>query len=124
MPAQNTQLRKQIFGKQDLGDHARDTQQALNTIPRFFTQTLEAYYAEPMVLGSPVAGVEPESVELVRITSIVTPEQPVLCGSMVHYTWKPQNNGCQVTSIDGLTPSNTIKYRFTFRFSFPAKGTL
>lgn len=124
MPTQNTQLRKQLFAKQDVGDHARDTQQALNTIPRFITQTVEAYYTEPMVLGSPIAGIEPESIELTRILSIVTPEQPVLCGSMVHFVWKPQKNGCQVGSIDGLTPSTTTPYRMTFRFSFPAKGAL
>ena len=122
MPVENTQLRKQVFDERNLGEHARDTQQALNTIPRFFTQTLEAHYSEPMTLGSPLAGIEPECIELVRITSIATPENPVLCGSMVHFTWKPQNNGCIVTSIDGLMPSATIKYRFKFRFTFPAKG--
>jgi hypothetical protein len=121
---QNTQLRKQLFAKQDLGDHARDTQRAFDTIPRFVTRYVDGYYTEPMVLGSPVAGEEPESIELTRITSLVAPEQPVLCGSMVHYVWKPQNNGCVVTSIDGLSPSTSVKYRFKFRFTYPAKGQL
>lgn len=119
----NTQLRKQLFDKQDLGEHARDTQRAFDTIPRILSKTLEAYYSEPMTLGSPITGEEPESIRLARITSIVTPEQPVLCGDMVHYVWKPQQNGCVVTSIDGLSPSTTLKYRFVFDFKFPAKGT-
>lgn len=118
----NTQLRKQIFTKQDLGDHARDTQHAFDTIPQFLTKQLDAFYTEPMALGSPVPNVEPESIELTRITSLVKPETPVLCGSMVHYTWKPQNGGAVVTSIDGLSPSTSIKYRFNFRFTYTAKA--
>lgn len=120
---QNTQLRQQFFDKQEIGDHARDTQRAFDTIPRIFSKTLESYYSEPMTLGSPIVGEEPESIRLTRIISIVTPEKPVLCGSMVHFVWKPQLNGCLVTSIDGLSPSTTIKYRFVFDFKFPAKGT-
>lgn len=120
----NTQLRKQLFPKQDLGDHARDVQGALDTIPRFVDRTLEAFYTEPMALGSPIAGKQPQSIELTRITSLSTPETPVLCGSMVHFVWKPQNAGAQVTSIDGLTPSTAVKYRFVFRFTYAAKGAL
>jgi hypothetical protein len=115
------QLRKQLFKDRELGEHARDVQHVLDTIPRFISRKVIGYYTEPMTLVSPLAGVEPESIELTRIVSLVTPEQPVNCGSMVHYVWKPQNNGCVVTSIDGLTPSNTVKYRFTFRFSYEAQ---
>lgn len=118
----NTQLRKQIFDKQDLGDQARDSQRAFDTIPRFISRTLDAYYAEPMALGSPSANIEPLSIRLDRIISLVTPETPVLCGSMVHYVWKPQNGGAIVTSIDGLTPSTAIKYRFVFEFKYAAKA--
>jgi hypothetical protein len=119
----NTQLRKQIFDKQDLGEHARDTQRSFDTIPRFISKKLEAYYTEPMALGSPIANIEPEDIELRRITSLVSSETPVLCGSMVHFNWKPQNGGAIVTSIDGLSPSTTTKYRFVFRFTYPAKGS-
>jgi hypothetical protein len=119
----NTQLRKQLFDKQDLGDHARDTQGALNSIPRYFTKKLDAYYTEPMALGSPVANIEPQSIRLERITNIAIPETPVLCGEMVHYNWKPQNGGAIVTSIDGLTPSTTVKYRFVFEFKYAAKAS-
>jgi hypothetical protein len=122
MVATNTQLRKQIFDKQDLGDTARDTQRAFDTIPRFVSKDLEAFYTEPLALGSPIALIEPKSIELVRIVSLVTPEVPVLCGRMVHFNWKPQNGGAIVTSIDGLTPSTTIKYRMRFSFEYAAKG--
>lgn len=122
MTDNNTQLRKQIFDKPDLAEHARDTQRALSSIPRFLSKTLEAFYTEPMAIGSPIADIEPDSIELVRITSLVTPEKPVLCGDMVHYVWKPQNGGALVTSIDGLTPSTSIKYRFRFRFEYAAKA--
>ena len=123
MTVDNTQLRKQLFDKQDLGDHARDTQRNFDTIPRTVSKTFTQYYTEPMTLGSPLVGVEPESIRLARIISVLAPEQPVPCGDMVHYVWKPELNGCVVTSIDGLTPSTTIKYRFVFDFKFPAKGT-
>lgn len=119
----NYQLRKQLFDKQDLGEHARDTQNALEAIARVISKTVEQYYTEPMTLSSPITGTEPESIRLARIISIVTPEQPVACGSLVHYVWKPQLNGCVVTSIDGLTPSTAIKYRMTFDFKFTAKGS-
>ena len=119
----NTQLRKQLFDKRDLGEHARDTQGAFDTIPRFVPKTLEAYYTEPMALGSPIANIEPDSIRLERIVNLNQPETPVLCGSMVHYNWKPQNGGAIVTSIDGLTPSTSIKYRFKFEFKYAAKAS-
>jgi hypothetical protein len=119
----NTQLRKQIFPKQDLGDHARDTQRSFDTIPRVIEKTLDAYYTEPMALGSPIANIKPSSIKLTHIESLVTPETPVLCGGMVHFNWKPQNGGAIVTSIDGLTPSTSTKYRFVFEFSYPAKAS-
>jgi hypothetical protein len=120
----NTQLRKQIFDKQDLGEHARDVQQSLDTIPRFVPKELETFYTEPMALGSPIANIEPKSIKLTRIVSLVKPETPVLCGELVHFNWKPQNGGAIVTSIDGLTPSTSIKYRMRFEFEYPAKGQL
>ena len=120
----NTQLRKQIFDKQDLGEHARDVQQSLDTVARFVPKELETFYTEPMALGSPIANIEPKSIKLTRIVSLVKPETPVLCGELVHFNWKPQNGGAVVTSIDGLTPSTSIKYRMRFEFEYPAKGQL
>jgi len=120
----NTQLRKQIFDKQDLGEHARDVQQSLDTVARFVPKELETFYTEPMALGSPIANIEPKSIKLTRIVSLVKPETPVLCGELVHFNWKPQNGGAIVTSIDGLTPSTSIKYRMRFEFEYPAKGQL
>lgn len=120
----NTQLRKQIFDKQDLGEHARDVQQSLDTVARFVPKELETFYTEPMALGSPIANIEPKCIKLTRIVSLVKPETPVLCGELVHFNWKPQNGGAIVTSIDGLTPSTSIKYRMRFEFEYPAKGQL
>lgn len=117
----NTQLRKQLFDKQDLGDHARDTQGSFDQLPRFITKRFDEFYKEPMVLASPIEGLEPESIELTRVINLNAAETPVLCGQMVHYAWKPQQGGAVVTSIDGLTPSSTVRYRFTFRFTFTAK---
>jgi len=117
----NTQLRKQLFDQRDLGDHARDTQGSLDQIPRMMTKRFDEFYKEPMVLASPIEGLEPESIELTRVVNLSAAETPVLCGSMIHYAWKPQLGGAVVTSIDGLTPSTTVKYRFTFRFTFTAK---
>lgn len=121
--AGTNQLRKQLWGDRDIGEHARDVQDSFDAIPRLRTKTFEAYYALPMVVGSPIAGEEPESIECTRVVSLVTPEQAIAgAGSHVQFVWKPQNNGCVVTEVQGLTPSTAIKYRFTFRFSYPAKG--
>jgi len=116
----NTQLRKQLFDAKDLGEHARDAQHAFDSQSRSVTKTIEAFYTEPMVLG--VGSEEPENIELARIINLNAQETPVSCGSMVHYNWKPELGGAQITSIDGLTPSVTTKYRFKFRVWFPARS--
>ena len=118
-PLNDMQLRKQLFEKLDLGEHARDVQQLFDLVPRMFTKTTESAYTQPMVLGG--FDEQPESIELVRIIDLNAQETPVACGSMVHYVWKPQRGGAQITSIDGLTPSPSTKYRFTFRLTFPAR---
>lgn len=122
MAQQNTQLRKQTFDNQALGDHARDVQAAFDQMPRKIDRVVEAFYTEPFALGAPVTGVEPAGIKLLRIVSVIRPESPVLCGELVHFVWKPLSNGCVVTSIDGLSPSTTIKYRMTFEFTYPAKA--
>jgi len=119
---QGYQLRRQAFDDdRNLGEHSRDVREALDTIPRFIYRTFERYYAEPMIIGNLTE--EPLTIVLERVVNLNAAETPVLCGSMVHYVWKPQLGGARVTSIDGLTPSTSVKYRFVFRLSFaPAVG--
>lgn len=122
MPAPNTQLRKQLFSDRDEGESARDTQNSFDTVPRMITKRFDSYYKEPMALGSPLPNQQPESIELVRIINLNAQETPVLCGQMVHFKWQPQQGGAVVTSIDGLSPSSTVPYRFWFRFTYTAQA--
>jgi hypothetical protein len=109
-------LRKMVWSNRDVGELARDVQDVLDTIPRVIHRTFEGLYTEPMLLGN--LSEKPDAIELIHIESLVATETPVLCGSLVHFVWKPQSGGVRITSIDGLTPSTTIKYRFVFRLSF------
>lgn len=122
MPLPNTQLRKVLFADRNEGESARDTQQSLDTVARRITKRFDTFYTEPLTIGSPLVNQQPEAIVLVRILNLNAPEQPVLCGSMVHWVWKPQNGGAVVTSIDGLSPSTSIKYRFYFEFSYTAQA--
>lgn len=116
----NTQTRKLVFDERDRTAQAGDLQGAFDVLPRYITKQLEAFYAEPLALGSPLENQQPESVELVRVQSINSPDSPVASGGMVHWQWKPTAGGVIVLSIDGMSPSTTIKYRFFFRFAYTA----
>jgi hypothetical protein len=117
-----SQLRKQFFRDREQGEHARDVQAALSSTQHTESKAFEAFYAEPMFVASPLAGQAPESIECTRCVSVVNTETPVAFGSAVNFVWLPQRGGCQITSIDGLTPSNMTKYRFTLRFTYPKGG--
>lgn len=116
----NTQLRKQLFSNREQGEHARDVQRALDSQSYSFDKKLEAFYTEPMILAC--GNEEPADIELVRIINLNAQETPVLCGRAVHFVWKPQLGGASITSIDGLSPSQTVKYRMTFRITRAARA--
>jgi|SRR3982750_82488 len=111
-------LRRQVWPDRGQKEQAGDIQQALDRMPLVVLRTLESFYSEPLVIGQLTR--EPAGVELLRIISLVTPEQAVICSCNCSYVWKPQLGGLQILSINGLRPSTTIKYRMTFRLTFQA----
>ena len=112
-------LRRQVWPNRAQKEQADDIQEALDRTPLTILRTLEEYYKEPFVLGELTR--EPAGVELLRIISLVAPEQAVITSSHCSYVWKPQLSGIQILSINGLAPSTDIKYRFTFRLTFGGK---
>lgn len=112
----NPKLRRQVWPTRGEKEQAGDIQIALDRTPLVLLRTCEEYYKEPFVIGQLTR--EPAGVELLRIISLVTPEQAVITSSNCSYVWKPQLGGIQILSINGLAPSTTIKYRMTFRLSF------
>lgn len=115
-PTTDPKLRRQVWPTRGEKEQAGDIQQALDQAPLVQLRTIEAFYKEPLALGQ--LRREPAGIELLRILSLVAPEQAVICSSCCSFVWKPQLGGCQILSINGLTPSTTIKYRFTFRLTF------
>lgn len=109
------QLNKEFIN----GANQRATQNALMSMPRFVSMTLDSVYSEPMPLN--VGAEQPESIELTRIQNTLSLEIPVLCGSMVHWSFRPDLGGAQILSIDGLSPGSGITYRFTFRITYKAQ---
>lgn len=123
MVDQNTQLRKQLFKGQALGEHARDTQRAFDATPHHVMKSVDGLFKLGMELGSPIANVEPVSVELTRCVNMIHPEVPSGCSGHVDFVWKPLNGGAVVTGITGLTPGTQIPYHMVFRFTYPAKAS-
>lgn len=115
----NPKLRRQVWPTRGEKEQAGDIQQGFDRAPLVNFKTLEAYYKEPFVIGQITR--EPACIEAVRIVSLVAPEQAVIHSLACSFVWKPQLGGCQVLSINGLTPSTTIKYRMTFRLTFGAE---
>ncbi len=109
-------LRRQLWPTRGQKEQAGDIQQALDRAPLVVLRIVETFYSEPLVIGQLKR--EPAGVELLRIISLVTPEQAVICSSNCSFVWKPQLGGLQVLSINGLTPSTSTKYRMTFRLTF------
>lgn len=106
----------------ELGQHARDVQEIFNKIPVVEHRVVESVYAEPMTLK---ASEEPFSIELVRIANVFALEQPVIaCNGMVHFVWRPQNGGAQITKIGGMdvATNGTTKYRFYYRITYRMVG--
>lgn len=120
MPRINPQqLPYQVTTDKVGGANSRAVQQVLMSQPRFATTSFEGFYTEPLVLN--VGAEQPESIELTRITNKLAPDSPVTCGSMVHWSFRPDLGGAQILSIDGLSPLSGITYRFTFRITYKAQ---
>lgn len=119
MPVNPQQMPYQITKDAVSGANARAVQNVLMTLPRFVSATFDSQYSEPMPLS--VGALEPQAIELVRIVNLRAPETPVLCGSMVHWLFKPRQGGALITSIDGLSPLDGNTYRFTFRITYKAQ---
>lgn len=114
------QLRKRLFKPEqdELGDHARDVQDIMNKVPVVEHRVIETTYGEPMTLQ---AKEEPFCIELVRIQNLRAPETPVLaCYGFVHYVWRPQLGGAQITNIGGLSVASNAgtPYRFSYRITY------
>lgn len=113
------QLPYQITKDAVSGANARAAQNVFSSLPRFVTLTIDGAYIEPMALN--VGGEEPQAIELVRITNLFAPDSPVPCGSMCHWTYRPDFGGALIASIDGLTSAPDSRYRFTFRITYKAQ---
>src|SRR4249919_783581 len=111
-------LRRNVWPDRGQKEQSGDIQQALDRMPLVVLRTLEEYYSEPLVVGQIIR--EPAGVECLRVISLAAPEQAVITSTGCSFVWKPQLGGLQVLSINGLTPSTTVKYRFTFRLTFEA----
>lgn len=123
MALQNTQKRKQIFSKQDLGEDARDAQRIFDGQAQSSVKVLDAYYQVGMQLGSPVRGEEPLSIVLERCVNLLHADTPSGASGFVDYVWQPVNGGAVVTGLTGLAPSSAIKYRFVFRFNYQSAAS-
>ena len=114
------QIGRRIFKpeQEDLGNHARDVQDIFDKIPVVDHRIVEDFYKEPMTLS---AAEEPYCIELVRIANMFAPEQPVSASyGFVHFVWRPQLGGAQITKIGGMSvaTNGTTKYRFYYRITY------
>ncbi|HKZ83152.1 MAG TPA: hypothetical protein VJ793_05795 [Anaerolineae bacterium] len=85
--------------------------------PRVFT----SLYTEPMQLGA--LRVAPIAILCGRVQSVNGPEVPVsAAGALVHFVWEGVERGARITKIQGMTPSATEQYRFTFLIASQGGG--
>lgn len=112
------QLERKLLEDQAMGVLARDVQKVFNLLNPYVYKRFREYYTEPMTLG--IFSAPPLCIELVRITAVVQAEQPVKCGGLVHYVYKPQKGGAIITNIDGLSPVVRTQYDFVFKVTFEA----
>lgn len=118
MPLNSQQLPRQVVPDRALGDNSRAVQNVFSSMPRFVTMAFESAYVEPLALA---VVEEPQSIELARIVNLYSPDTPVLCGSLCHFSYQPGNGGALITSVDGLTSDPSSRYRFTFRITYKAQ---
>lgn len=113
--ANRPQLRQRLFDDQQLGEHARDIQDALDALDRTERKTVEAAYQEPMTLA---LNEQPVAIEAIRVIDLSAQGTPVTCGSLCSFVWG--TSGARITSIDGMSTvlHGGKRYRFTFRISY------
>lgn len=108
-----------VGGKEnELAKLKRDLDEALKSLPRFKTKTLDAAYTEPLYLGFDH---RPSGVLLLSCIDARDQEGPeeVLSGGFTHWTWEGGKARIRINSIDGLSPDEPTK---TFRFTFLVVG--
>lgn len=119
------QIGRRIYpkGQEELAQHARDVQEIFNKVPVVEHRVVETTYTEPMTLS---ASEEPFCIELVRIANLRAPEIPVsACYGFVHYVWRPQLGGAQITKIGGMDVATNAgtPYRFSYRITYRMVGS-
>jgi hypothetical protein len=98
--------------EQALGENFRDTDDAKRASAVVYRIEEIGPYTEPMFLTLPS---EPQGgIVLARIRKFPDDGLPVVGGGMVHFDWDSSANRARIKSIDGLTPSPTQKYTFSF----------
>jgi hypothetical protein len=114
----NLNIRKRMWSEKvsgkDVGDFARDVSEALSTIPFLKIKRFEAPYTEPFYVSS---NVEPEGLlclRIIRVGSGQLQQSPVLTGALCHFTWDGQKRRIVIESIDGMSPSPGLLFRYSF----------
>ena len=122
MTSQRPRLRRQLFEDVSMGEHARDTQRALDSIPLTVVRTFEATFGPTVAVGG--ATRPPDAVEAIRVVDLASQETPTGAGGTCDFVWRSQQGGAVVTGIPGLTVATHggRRYRFTFRLTFATGG--
>ena len=108
-----TEIRGLLSKDKELGELKRDIQSALKNIPKFEVKTINGAYEEPMYL---LHKTRPTGVLLLSCFDGRDQEDPqdVLAGVFCHWTWDGVKSRIRINSIDGLTPSALMLFRFAF----------
>lgn len=111
-----TQLRKQFWKDQDLGEHVRDVQRALNKVPNTQIKVVECALTTNLTIQ---CDAKPVAIEAIRIQFKGNDTPVPSHGTAVDFVWRPDLGGALITGIQGLTAGTTV-YRFTFRLTYEA----
>lgn len=111
-------LRQQLSINTQIGEQARDMQNALDTIPLMVTRKVTGMYREPIVLGALRA--PPVAIEAIRVVDAT--ETPVKCGGLCHFVYKPEQGGALINSIDGMSLALNGGKQYTFSFRITYEG--
>jgi len=106
-----TSIRKRLWEDKDLGELARDVDDAFSALVNLEVKEFDAIYTEPFYVGSDY---EPKILFCGRIRNVEQLETPLLTGGLCHFVGEASKQRLRVNSIDGLTTGTGIVYRFTF----------
>lgn len=104
-------IRSRLGSSAELGEHKRDTDDALSKLTAFKAVEVADIYTEPMYVAFDH---EPKGVLALRVRNDAALETPVLCGTYCSFTWDGSTSRVRIDQIDGLTPGTGTKYRFVF----------